>query len=199
MARFLVTRAPGPNWDHAKTTREQAAWDPHAAFMDALADDGFVVYGGPAGNRGEAVHVVNGPDEQTIEARLALDPWTSAGVLRTAAIESWATWLGGDDRLDPSRPLYLVGYGPGPNWDPTKPRREQEGWDTHARFMDALDEGVVIVGGPLDERRAMLVMRDDDEQSLRSRIDEDPWVGDVLTVERVEQWSLWLPPRPHRR
>jgi hypothetical protein len=29
--------------------REQDAWDEHAAFMEALVDDGFVVLGGPIG------------------------------------------------------------------------------------------------------------------------------------------------------
>jgi uncharacterized protein YciI len=196
MARFMVMRGPGPNWDPAKPTREQAGWDPHAAFMDTLSEEGFVAFGGPAGNRDEVVLAVDAPDEATIRARLALDPWTEAALLRVISVETWATWLGGDQRIDTSHPLYLVSYGPGPGWDQTRSRREQDGWDVHAEFMDRLaGEGVIAVGGPLDDERALLLMQHDDEQILRTLLDRDPWAGGVLTIERVEPWSLWLPPR----
>ena len=36
-------------WDHSRARREQAGWSEHAAFMDALAEEGFVVLGGPIG------------------------------------------------------------------------------------------------------------------------------------------------------
>lgn len=199
MARFVVTRAPGPEWNPAKAMREQAAWEPHAAFMDALSDEGFVVYGGPAGDRNKVVLVFDAPSEPAIRARLALDPSSEAGVLSTVAVEPWAIWLGGDERIDMSHDHYLVAYGPGPDWDPTKERREQHGWDAHAEFMDALvDQGVVAVGGPLDERRALLVMQHDDEQTLRTLLDQDPWVNRVLAIERIEPWTFWLAPRPGR-
>lgn len=196
MARFLVTRAPGPGWDPAKRVREQAGWDPHAAFMEALADEGFVAYGGPAGDRNEVVLVTDASGEAAIRARLAGDPWSDAGLLDTVAVEPWTIWLGSDERVDASRSLYLVAYGPGPEWAPAKERREQDGWDAHAEFMDGLsDQGIVVVGGPLDERRALLVMQHVDEQTLRALLDQDPWVNRILTIERLERWALWLPPR----
>lgn len=167
--------------------------------MEALANERFVAYGGPAGDRNRVVLVIEAPDEETVHARLADDPWAPAGLLRTQAVEPWATWLGSDDRIDAPRPHYLVAYGPGPDWEHSKSRRQQDGWDEHARFMDArTDEGLVIVGGPLDERRAAVVMQHDDEPTLRSRVDEDPWAGHVLAIESVERWSLWLPPRARR-
>jgi hypothetical protein len=46
---YAVTRERGPNWDPARPMREQDGWDDHAAFMDALAEEGFVVLGGPLG------------------------------------------------------------------------------------------------------------------------------------------------------
>jgi uncharacterized protein YciI len=195
MARFVVTRAPGPAWDPDKPTREQAGWDPHAAFMDALAGERFVAFGGPAGNRNKVVLVIDGPDEATIRARLAVDPWTVADLLRTFAIEPWTIWLGGDERINPAHDttLYLVAYRPGPRWENTKPRREQAGWDAHAAFMDALAKrGVVILGGPLDEHRALLVMQHEDEDGLHEQLAADPWYDDVLTIEYIESWTLWL-------
>ena len=47
---------------------------------------------------------------------------------------------------------YLVREGHGPAWDEARSRREQDGWDEHARFMDALvEDGVVVLGGPVGE------------------------------------------------
>src|SRR5438876_5178413 len=44
---FLVSEEHGGPWDWSKGLREQELWDEHAAFMDALVEDGFVVLGGP--------------------------------------------------------------------------------------------------------------------------------------------------------
>jgi hypothetical protein len=195
-SRFIVTRVPGPHWDPSRSTREQAGWGPHAAFMDGLLDDGFVAYGGPSGDTGKVVLATDAPDPSSIRTRLALDPWTEADLLRTAAIEPWTIWLGDDAQLHPSGPLYLVAYAPGPDWNPELPRREQSGWDAHARFLDGLcDQGIVCVGGPLDERRALLVMRHDDAIALRALLEQDPWVGSILQIEAFEPWTLWLGPR----
>jgi hypothetical protein len=46
---FLVEHAKGPGWDHSKRRREQAGWDDHAAFMDALTEERVVILGGPIG------------------------------------------------------------------------------------------------------------------------------------------------------
>jgi uncharacterized protein YciI len=61
--------------------------------MDRLVDDGFVVVGGPVGDGEETLHLVEAADESEIEARLAEDPWASAGLLVIATIEPWALWL----------------------------------------------------------------------------------------------------------
>ena len=78
--------------------REQNGWDEHAAFMDALVDDGFVALGGPLGDGAEFLLIVDAESEQAVEARLADDPWTPMGLLRIARIERWEILLG-----DPSR------------------------------------------------------------------------------------------------
>jgi hypothetical protein len=36
---YLVTQEWGPAWDSSRARREQAGWDEHAAFMDALVED----------------------------------------------------------------------------------------------------------------------------------------------------------------
>lgn len=93
MAVFAVTEVAGPNWDASRARREQAGWDEHAAFMDALVEDGFVVLGGPIGDGERVLLVVEADDETTIKARLAPDPWLPAGILAIASIEPWTIWL----------------------------------------------------------------------------------------------------------
>lgn len=95
MATFAVRLVHGPGWDTSRPIRTQDAWDQHAAFMDRLVDDGFVVVGGPVGDGEETLHLVEAADESEIEARLAEDAWASAGLLVIATIEPWALWLDG--------------------------------------------------------------------------------------------------------
>jgi uncharacterized protein YciI len=92
---FALTMVHGPNWDASRSRREQDAWDEHAAFMDELADEGFVVLGGPVGDGERVLLVVEAADEREIEARLADDPWAPTGILRIGAIEPWTIWLDG--------------------------------------------------------------------------------------------------------
>jgi uncharacterized protein YciI len=93
MANFAVRLVHGPGWDPSRQIRDQDAWDEHAAFMDQLVEDGFVILGGPVGDGAQTLHVVEAADENEIEARLAEDPWSSAGLLRVGTIEPWALWL----------------------------------------------------------------------------------------------------------
>ena len=92
---YAVTRERGTNWDTRLPMRQQEQWDEHAAFMDALADEGFVVLGGPLGD-GEKkfLLIIAAEGEQEIAARLAEDPWTLMGLLRTANVERWEILLG---------------------------------------------------------------------------------------------------------
>jgi len=81
------------NWDASRSIREQAAWDEHAAFMDALLEDGLIVLGGPLGNGESAMHLVEATDEAEILARFAEDPWAKMGILGIGSIERWRLWL----------------------------------------------------------------------------------------------------------
>jgi len=95
MARmYAVTVEHGPEWDDSRGLREQDDWDEHAAFMDALVDDGFIVLGGPVGNGSRVLHAVFADDPETIHARLDADPW-SGSRLRIASIEPWTVLLDG--------------------------------------------------------------------------------------------------------
>jgi uncharacterized protein YciI len=91
---YLVERAKGPAWDHSLGRREQAGWDEHAAFMDALAAEGSVVLGGPIGegDGDNVLLVIEADSEATVRARLAEDPWSEA-VLATESIRPWSVWV----------------------------------------------------------------------------------------------------------
>jgi hypothetical protein len=62
--------------------------------------------------------------------------------------------------------------------------------------MDALaEEGFVVLGGPVgdvDTGRTVLVVRAESEEAVRERLAGDPWPEDLLTIESIEPWSVWL-------
>ncbi|MGB6579966.1 MAG: YciI family protein [Streptosporangiaceae bacterium] len=95
MANFAVRLVHGPNWDAERPIRGQDGWDEHAAFMDGLVEDGFIIVGGPVSDGEQTLHAVEAADKNEITARLALDPWASAGLLQIGTIEPWALWLDG--------------------------------------------------------------------------------------------------------
>jgi len=98
MPYFVVIRERAAAWDWSQPMRRQAQWDAHAAFMDALAAEGFIRAGGPLGGEDDAarvMHVVEAEDVDAINARLAKDPWTPMGLLATVGIERWTVLLGG--------------------------------------------------------------------------------------------------------
>jgi uncharacterized protein YciI len=91
--------------------------------------------------------------------------------------------------------FFVVTEVAGPKWDSSRKRREQDGWDEHATFMDGLvDDGFVVLGGPLgDGERVLLIVEADDEQDVQARFAADPWLKDgVLTIASIEPWAIWL-------
>jgi uncharacterized protein YciI len=91
---FLVKRAHGRAWDRSRLRREQDGWEAHAAFMDRLVEERFVVLGGPvgAGDGHSALLVVEAESEAQVRARLADDPW-GEDMLATESIEPWTIFL----------------------------------------------------------------------------------------------------------
>jgi uncharacterized protein YciI len=93
---FLVKRAHGSSWDRSRLRREQPGWDAHAAFMDELVDEGFIVLGGPVGEGDghSALLVVEAESEADVRARLVDDPWQE-DMLATESVEPWTIFLRG--------------------------------------------------------------------------------------------------------
>jgi uncharacterized protein YciI len=72
----------------------QKAWKEHAAFMNALVAEGFVILGGPLGGGENVLLIVRAKSEGAIRARLAADPWTPMGLLAVTRIDPWEIKLG---------------------------------------------------------------------------------------------------------
>jgi uncharacterized protein YciI len=94
---FIVVSSVGPNRDESKGTREQPFWDEHAAFIDQLVDDGFILMGGPSLGRDGlpqgALLIVNALDENEITEKLKDDPWFVRGILKLESIRRWEIFI----------------------------------------------------------------------------------------------------------
>jgi len=95
---FLVTvRRSGPRWDSSRPLEEQSGWTAHAAFMDGLVDDGFIILGGPLADEYRVVHAVEAESEDAVRATFARDPWSETH-LQVDTIEPWTLKLDGRSR-----------------------------------------------------------------------------------------------------
>lgn len=91
--------------------------------------------------------------------------------------------------------FFAVRVERGGPWDWSRDLREQDGFDEHARFMDALvDEGFIVLGGPLEGGREILhAISASSEEDVRTRLAEDNWAQNgMLTVRSVEPWTVLL-------
>ncbi|SRR5581483_9285583 len=90
---------------------------------------------------------------------------------------------------------YAVTREQGNNWDARRSLREQEKWDEHARFMDALvEDGFILLGGPLDDgKNVLLIVNAESRQAIKARLAKDPWepMGLLRTV-KIERWEILL-------
>ena len=99
MAHFAVTTVHGRNWDTAKPgltgIRQQDAFDKHAAFMDQLVEEKFIVLGGPLDDGEEVLLVIEAADEAEVMTRMAEDPWNPMDLLHVGEIRPITIWLDG--------------------------------------------------------------------------------------------------------
>ncbi len=100
MSYFAVIRDAGPAWTDGKGAFEQPDVEAHAAFMNALADEGVVLFAGPLAGSEEgrirALVIVDTDDEPSIHAHLAADPWAVTRRLVTTSVEPWNLFVGAE-------------------------------------------------------------------------------------------------------
>ena len=83
----VVLRQSGPEWRAGEPLEAQSGLQEHAVYMDALVEDGFILLGGPIGNR-RVVHVVDAASEDDCRARFAADPWSGTHLV-VESIDPW--------------------------------------------------------------------------------------------------------------
>jgi uncharacterized protein YciI len=91
---LIVIRERGPAWVASLAMREQDGWQEHGAFMNTLAEQGFVRIGGPLGeDEQQFLLVVDADGEAAARERLAQDPWERSGLLTVASVTPWEILL----------------------------------------------------------------------------------------------------------
>jgi uncharacterized protein YciI len=99
VSTFAVIREAGPGWRDGGIYAQPAASE-HAAFMNALADRGFVLFAGPlAGTEQGRVRVLliaNAENHDEVHRQLADDPWVATEQLVTIRIEPWQILVGAE-------------------------------------------------------------------------------------------------------
>ena len=88
----VVLRQAGPEFDRSKPLEQQSGWEEHAAFMDGLVEDGFVVLGGVLGDEVRTAHAVEAASEDEIRERFAQDPWSGSHLV-VDSIDRWTIRL----------------------------------------------------------------------------------------------------------
>jgi len=91
---FAVIPSRGHGWDPSRPLEGQPDWQGHAAFMNGLEAEGFVVLGGPLEGTPEVLLIIRAQDEAEIRARLAADPWSATDLLRVDRAVPWTLRLG---------------------------------------------------------------------------------------------------------
>ena len=94
MNLFAVIRGRGAAWQPQLPLEEQADWDIHVSFMNALESEGFVVLGGPLEGTHDVLLIVRATTPDEIVNRLQDDPWTTRDLLRLSRISPWTLRLG---------------------------------------------------------------------------------------------------------
>ncbi|HZT83904.1 MAG TPA: YciI family protein [Gaiellaceae bacterium] len=89
--------------------------------------------------------------------------------------------------------FHIVLRQAGPEFDPARPLEEQRGWNEHAAYMDSLvEDGTIVLGGPLPNGRVAHAMEAESEEALRAIWARDPWHESHLILESVEPWEIRL-------
>jgi hypothetical protein len=92
MMFLVILRRSGPEYDHSKPLEEQSGWLDHAAFMDGLVDDGFIVLGGVLGDELRTAHAVEAASEAEVRDRFVEDPWSGSHLV-VDSVDPWTIRL----------------------------------------------------------------------------------------------------------
>jgi hypothetical protein len=102
MAKTIaVFLRPGSRWNPALPVRQQAFWDEHARFMDALFDAGTVVLGGPFADGSGSMVILSADSADAARAIFRGDPWSQQDVLVPCDAREWTIFLDARTKRSP--------------------------------------------------------------------------------------------------
>lgn len=90
---YIVLSRAGANRKLSLGSREQPYWNEHAAFIDALVDEHFILLGGPLTDEGGAMIVVLAESVEAVREKLNDDPWYRHGILSLERIVRWEIFV----------------------------------------------------------------------------------------------------------
>jgi uncharacterized protein YciI len=95
------------------------------------------------------------------------------------------------------RTTFVVLSGAGPHRDLARDTREQRLWDEHARFIDGITKGFILMAGPFeDEGGSMLIVRAASEAEVREKLRADPWhIHGILQLQSIRRWDIFIDER----
>jgi len=88
----------GARWNSRLPVREQAYWDDHARFMDALFDAGKVILGGPFADGSGSMVILLAESVEAARAIFQDDPWARQDILIADQIKEWTIFLDARDK-----------------------------------------------------------------------------------------------------
>jgi hypothetical protein len=89
---FVAMSKAGEHRDLSRGSREQQFWDEHAAFIDGLVDEGFILMGGLFKDGG-AMLVMLADSEEEVREKMAGDPWYLQGMLELISVKRWEIFI----------------------------------------------------------------------------------------------------------
>ena len=94
MPLYAIINRRGDNYKKGLPLEQQSDWDAHAALMDTLVAEGFILLGGPLEGSDEVLLIVRASSPEEITNRLRQDPWHKSGLLYISRILPWTLRLG---------------------------------------------------------------------------------------------------------
>jgi uncharacterized protein YciI len=93
MKTIAVFLGHGSRWNPDLPVREQAYWDDHARFMDALFDAGTVILAGPFADRSGSMVILASESVEAARAIFREDPWARQDILVASEFKEWTIFL----------------------------------------------------------------------------------------------------------
>jgi uncharacterized protein len=93
MKTIVVFLRRGSKWNPDLPVREQAFWDEHARFMDALFDAGKVILAGPFADDSGSMVILTVESADNARAIFREDPWAHQDILVARDFKEWTIFL----------------------------------------------------------------------------------------------------------